>query len=382
MATIKKTATKNGETRYQVRVVTGYNAAGDPKQAMRTFRTKKEADAWGRAEELRIDQGLGGNAGRITVRDFLDQWLARWAKRVRPVTLAGYSAILARYVYPRLSGLLLRDATPAAWQRLLDDMPTAFVTGHCRRILHVAFEDATRLGMVPFNPLDRTTAPPHQTRQGTAWTEEEARRFLVVARDDGYQPYWTLALCTGMRPSELLGLTWEALDLGAGTLAIREARATYGDVAFAGKPKSQAGKRALILPPSVITLLRARRAAQHAQRLALGELWTDHNLVCPSAIGTHLELRNIAHRFRALIDQAGVRRIRPYDLRHTAISLMLAGGADLKATSEVVGHSDPRLTARVYQHAYEGQRTKALADLAGSLLDGDLPLPGEAARQG
>lgn len=236
--------------------------------------------------------------------------------------------------------------------------------------------------MVPFNPLDRTTAPSRQARQGTAWTVEDARRFLSVAATDRYQPYWTLALCTGMRPSELLGLTWEALDLARGTLAVKAARATFGGMAFAGDPKSLAGKRALMLAPEVVSALRVHRAAQNTQRLAIGDLWQDHDLVCASALGTPIELRNVAHRFRALTEQAGLRRIRPYDLRHTAISLMLAGGADLKATSEVVGHSDPRLTARVYQHAYEGQRTQALADLAGSLFGTDSPLPEGTARRG
>jgi integrase len=244
------------------------------------------------------------------------------------------------------------------------------MAAYTRRTLHAAFADATRLGLVAFNPVERTKTPPHQVRQGKAWTQVEARRFLAAAEQDHYQPYWTLAICTGMRPSELLGLTWDAIDLVAGTLTIRAARPTVGNQTFAGAPKSQAGKRALVLPPEVVSLLRAHKAAQNALRLHLGPAWADHNLVCASAVGTHVGLGCIHHRFTTLCQRAGVERIRIYDLRHTAISLMAANGNDLKAISEVVGHSDPRLTARVYQHAYEHQRTKALAGLAASLLAG------------
>ncbi|HLJ80354.1 MAG TPA: tyrosine-type recombinase/integrase, partial [Ktedonobacterales bacterium] len=89
---------------------------------------------------------------------------------------------------------------------------------------------------------------------------------------------------------------------------------------------------------------------------------------CTTRSGGYLEDANVRTAFVRLCARAGVPRIRRYDMRHTAISLMAAAGNDLKAISEVVGHADPRLTARVYQHAYPQQRAAALAGLAGGLL--------------
>ena len=377
MATISKTSTTKNEVRYRVRVVTSYAPDGTPKQTMRTFNTKREAENWAKAEELRVAQGLVADPGRIALRAYLDEWLDRSAKRIRPSSLAGYRALLARYVFPHIGGLLLRDANPATMQRVIDKLPTAYTAGQSRRILHIAFEEAARLGLLAHNPIDRVTAPAHQPRQGQAWTAAEARSFLTIAAADMYQPYWVLALGTGMRPSEVLGLQWGDLDLERGTLAVCRARATVSSTAYDGAPKSRAGTRALDLPPALVALLRAHRIAQLERRLALGELWADHDLVCASEVGTPIDLHNVANRFRRLCAQAGVPKIRPYDLRHTAISLMAEQGHDLKAISELVGHSDPRLTARVYQHGYPHQR-KAALDGLGTLLGGSPEPPGEA----
>jgi integrase len=383
MASIAKIGTdgkpmKAGDTGkvrcYRARVVVGHKPDGTPIQKMITRKTKEQVREDAAKLEAAVASGAPVvDAGNITARAFLDEWLLRWQQRVRPSTHAGYVKLIGLYIFPRLNGLLLRDATAAAMQRILDDLPTPYLKGQCRRILHIAFKDAVRLDLAAYNVMDRTTVPPHQPRQGKAWTDSEARRFLAVAAHDHYQPFWSLGICTGMRPSELIGLTWGSIDLCAGTLTISQAIATVGNETFEGDPKSRAGKRTLTLPTEVVALLRAHRASQNQRRLLLGASWQDHNLVCASAVGTAVALRNLNHRFSALCAKAGVPRIRPYDLRHSAISLLLAGGADLKAVSEVVGHSDPRLTARVYQHAYEYQRSKALADHAAALFGPEQP---------
>ncbi len=99
-------------------------------------------------------------------------------------------------------------------------------------------------------------------------------------------------------------------------------------------------------------------------RSVIGAQWTESGLVCTTEVGTPVDHRNIQRRFQRLYTQAGVPRIRVYDLRHTATSLMIDAGADLKAASEALGHSDPRLTMKVYRHVQSAQRAQALALLA------------------
>jgi integrase len=99
-------------------------------------------------------------------------------------------------------------------------------------------------------------------------------------------------------------------------------------------------------------------------RTLAGPRWTDSGLICTTEVGTAVNHRNVQRRFRRLCTQAGVPRIRVYDLRHTATSLMIDAGADLKAASEALGHSDPRITMKVYRHVRGDQRAHALALLA------------------
>lgn len=373
MATITKVTTSAGEVRYRVRVVTGHKADGSPIQQMRTFKTSREAEKAARAWETAIDQGITADASKIRLAAYLAEWLARAGKRVRPSTFTDYKYTVEHYLLPRVGGLSLRDTTPAALQALIDQAPSAYLAAKWRRILHIALEEAVRLNLCPMNAAERTTAPPVPKSRAQAWSTEQARRFLAYAARESYHPYWPIALHSGLRPSEVLALKWPALDLEAGTLSVVEAYPTVAGKHHEGPPKSDAGHRTIRLDPAVIGLLRAHRVAQKERRLLLGEGWHDHNLVCASEVGTPVELTNISRRFRQLCERAGVPRIRMYDLRHTATSIMIASGADLKAASEVLGHADPSITQRVYQHVNAAQRDRAVSVLASALAEEEAP---------
>jgi integrase len=250
-------------------------------------------------------------------------------------------------------------------------MPHAATARRARSVLNVAMNEAARLGLLAMNPVPRTVPPAHTPKPGTAWSADEARRFLAVAATDPYSPFWQLGCYLGLRPSEIAALRWESVDLDAGTLRVERARPTACGKTFDSEDtKSPAGKRALTLPAALVLRLRTHRTAQKEQRLALGERWQEHGLVCPNLSGAPLCYSVIQERFALLCAQSGVTRIRVYDMRHTATSLMIDAGADLKAASEALGHSDPRITMKVYRHVRADQRAQAISVLAATL---DLP---------
>ena len=151
--------------------------------------------------------------------------------------------------------------------------------------------------------MSRTTAPTHTAKPGAAWTAEEARRFLAVAADDIYAPFWQLAVYLGMRPSEVAGLRWESVDLDAGTLKVERARPTAMGKTFAtDDTKSPSGKRTLAMPHVLVAILRAHRASENVHVL--------HGLVCTSSSGAALDHRAVQRRFHALCLQAGVTNVR------------------------------------------------------------------------
>jgi integrase len=172
-----------------------------------------------------------------------------------------------------------------------------------------------------------------------------------------------------MRPSEIAGLKWESVDLAAGTLKVERARPSMGGKTFESEhTKSDAGRRTYTLPTPLIERLRKHHTYQKELRLAVGpERWRESGYVCTTEIGTPLNYRSIPRHFHKLVAQAGVPDMRVYDLRHTATSLMIDAGADIKAASEALGHSDPRITMRVYRHVRGDQRAQAINLLAGAL---------------
>ena len=226
-----------------------------------------------------------------------------------------------------------------------------------------------QLNLLMLNPADRVTTPKKPASVATAWSADEARHFLAVARDHAYQPYWTLALRLGLRPSELLGLRWECVDLDHATLTVRDTRVTIHGITWEGAPKTDAGNRVLDLPPDVVTMLRAHYKAQLERQKQIKDLWVDMHLVCAGDCGQPINLYNLRRAFKRLRTLAGVSDIRLFDLRHTAITLMAAGGADMKAVSEVAGHANVMITRNIYQHINRKQRCAALGALTGALGD-------------
>jgi integrase len=380
VATITKVTTSKGEVRYRVRAVVGHRPDGTAKQELRTCATKKEALAWAAQREADVARGVAVADTRTTLGQYLGEWLTRSERRVRPITVAGYRWLIERWIVgTELASTPLGRLSPAAVQKWIDAIPRPASARKARAVLAIALAEASRLGLVAANPVSRTTAPAHTPRQGTSWSSKEARRFLVAAEGDPYSPFWQLAVYLGMRPSEIAGLRWEAVDLDAGTLRVERARPTaMGRTFDSDKTKSEAGKRTLALPPALVAVLRAHKARQNEQRLLLGQDWPDHGLVCTGTTGAPLDQRAVQRRFVRLCAKAGVTRVRVYDSRHTATSLMLDAGADLKAASEALGHADPRITMKVYRHVRADQRARALALLADSLAPEDEP---EAAAQ-
>jgi len=375
MATITKVKKADGSTRYRVRVVVGHRPDGTAIQQMRTYATKREAEAEGAKWEADVARGTAGNGAKMLLGAYLAEWLERSARRVRPITLYGYRYLVDHCISPTsMASVPLGKLTPAVVQRWIDAMPHPATARKARSVLTSALGEATRLGLLTMNPVTRTTAPAHTPKVGTAWTADETRRFLEVATSDPYAPFWQLAAYLGLRPSEIAGLRWDALDLDAAAVRVERARPTACGKTFASEDtKSPAGKRTLTLPPALVLRLRAHRTAQKEQRLVMGERWKDQGLVCTTEVGTALDQRAVERRFVRLCAQAETPRIRVYDLRHTATSLMIDAGADLKAASEALGHSNPGITMRVYRHVRADQRDHAIGALAAAL---DTPPPG------
>jgi integrase len=375
MATTQARKNKDGKTIYYVRVVTGYKTNGTPIQERRKYDSKREADLGAKAWETEIARGLAGGDGRMPLKEYLDEWLTRKARSARPISVDTYKYLIDHCIKDTpLSATPLGKLTPPKVQKWIDGIARPATARKARAVLNIALNEATRLGHIAVNPVSRTTQPAHTPAEGQAWTAEQTKLFLRKATGELYAPYWQIAAYLGMRPSEIIALRWESVDLVAGTLKVERAMpSACGKQYTSETTKSPSGKRTLALPPALVAILRAHCEEQKELRpTVLGKWWAEPGLVCTSSLGVVLEARNVQTRFHKLRKAAGLPLIRLYDLRHTATSLMLDAGADLKAASEALGHSDPRITMKVYRHVRADQRAMAITLLADAISEPEI----------
>jgi integrase len=219
------------------------------------------------------------------------------------------------------------------------------------RVLSRALKVAMQRGKVARNVCALVDAPSVERDEVRPLSGQDTRRVLEAASGRRNAARWSVALALGLRQGEALGLTWDAVDLDAGMLTVRQAlqRQPGKGLVFV-QPKSRAGRRTVALPGPLRNALRAHRAAQAAERIAAGSAWDDHNLVFCQENGRPLDPRSDHRAWRALLGEARVRPARLHDARHTAASLLLQQGVPARVAMEVLGHSQISLTLGTYSH--------------------------------
>lgn len=171
-----------------------------------------------------------------------------------------------------------------------------------------------------------------------------------------------LALTTGMRQGELLGLKWADIDVSAGTLAVRRALQWQrgNGLAFV-EPKTARSRRKIHLSQTALVALRTHKDRQAFDRHAAGEGWNDNALVFCDTVGEPLSPTNETKRFQRAVAAAGLPAIRFHDLRHTAATILLTKGIHVKLVSEMLGHSTIVLTLDTNSHVIPAMHADATA---------------------
>lgn len=323
-----------------------------------------------------VQQGLPVPTGRLTLGAFLQQWLEEAVKpSVREQTYISYSQIVRNHVVPTLGRLPLPEVTPQRIQALLNaklkEGKAPRTVGYVRAVLRRALSVAVKWNLIARNPVPLVDAPKQERREMRAFSPAEARRFLTVIAGDPLEALYTVAVTLGLREGEVLGLRWSEIDLDANVLAVRRQVQNIGGQLRLVDLKTDRSRRTLPLPGTVATALRAHRTRQLAERLRLGAVWQENDLVFPSAVGTMMDARNMTRRFKALLARAGLAPMRFHDLRHSAASIMLAQGVDLRTIMEVLGHSQIGITMNLYAHVGDTLKRDAASKMEAFLTGTD-----------
>jgi integrase len=318
------------------------------------------------------DDGLIYDAGKLTVGEYLDRWLADSVRgTVKETTYANYAYITRVHICPALGRMKLKSLTPAHVRGFYGEKFRSNLSPATVKKMHVVLRktlsQAVSDGLVPRNAADgvkppRVSAPGEEIKPLDA---EACAAFLKASRGERLEALYVLAIHCGLREGELLALRWEDVDLEAAkpALLVRRTltRGENGRGWVIGRSTKSGKGRRVRLTRRAMTALKDHRKCQLEERMHLAGLWQDKDLVFPSEIGSLLNPSNLRNRsFKRTKARSGVEEdLRFHDLRHTCATLLLSEGVNVKVVSEMLGHASIAITLNTYSHVLPDMQDSA-----------------------
>ncbi len=300
------------------------------------------------------------------------QYLAVWLKTIKPTLRESawmrYEEMSRLHIIPTVGAVSLARLTAqqlnALYAQKLDEGLAPGTVHYIHRTLHKALRDAMRADLVQRNIADLDTPPRRLPSEMAVFTPEQARNFLAAIRGDRLEAIYVMAITTGLREGELLALRWHDVDLDAGAIQVQTSQRKMKGRFVVSAPKTQRGRRKVVLTAIAIEALRTHRLRQQAERQAAGPAWQNLEVVFCNEIGERLEATSFyRQRYLPLLKKAGLPLIRFHDLRHTSATLLLLLGIHPKVVSEMLGHSTVNITLDLYSHVLPDMQRDASAAL-------------------
>ena len=312
-----------------------------------------------------VEAGVAVTPERQTVQQFVVRWLETARPTLEYSTFVRYEEYMRIHVVPALGRIRLARLSAQNIQELysgkLADGLSPTTVRHLHTVLHRALRQAVRWGLVSRNVTEMVDPPRMVKSHHQALTADQAKHFLVSVREDQMEALYVLAIMTGMRLGELLGLHWHEVDLDKETLQVRSQLKRGGVL---GSPKTDSSRRQLNLPAIAIEALRRQRTRQFQERFEAGAIWSESDLVFTNSVGNAINPANLRNRsFIPLLNRARLPIIRFHDLRHSTATLLLSLECNPKVVQELLGHSQIGVTMDVYSHALPTMQKDAMSAL-------------------
>lgn len=357
------TIRQRADGRWEARYTVGRDP-GTGKQVQRSVygSTQKEVRKKLAQAVAALDGGVYQAPNRITVAAWFAEWLSTFcADKVKPLTYQSYTGIIKNHIVPAIGAVELQAVKGSHIQRLYNSMTKRGLSGktvkNVSAILHKAFSVALKQGLIPANPCGAAELPKVGRHEITPLTDEEIPLFLAAIESSPMKNAYALCLFAGLREGECLGLSWPQVDFQRGRITINQqlqkAKSKGGGYYIAVSTKS-GRPRTIELPPVAVECLRAERIRQMENRLKAGAAWSNpDDLIFTDEAGKHYAFSTFYKHFKRIAASIGRPDARPHDLRHTAATVAIASGADVKSVQDMLGHATASFTLNVYAHTSE-----------------------------
>lgn len=312
----------------------------------RSANTKREAQS--KLRELQAEHRAGVARGPLTAGSYLAQWV-RDVRNIRPTTRHGYEVVVNHHLVPVLGHVRLVELSPLHVEAALSDLGKRMSAKSVRNIhtvLRRALGQAVRLGLVTRNVASRefVDAPRVPFNEPRVLSVDEVHRLLATAADDRLLALFVVAVGTGLRQGELLGLAWEDLDLANARLTVRR-ELVYRDGKYRREePKTDRSRRVVPLAQPIIAALEEHRA----RVIAEGFVPTSTGPVFTNRRGGPLSGSWVTHHFYQLLTEAGIPRLPFKNLRTTFASRLHEMGVADRVIADILGHTRTRTTQTHY----------------------------------
>ena len=313
-----------------------------------------------------MNSGTYAEPSKMKVSQWLDEWLAIYTMNIKPATRSAYEEHIRVHIKPSLGDILLKQLSTRDIQQLYTNLLkerelSPKTVRNIHGVLHRTLEQAKLLGYIRVNPAEAAVTPRVEKKQVETLDAEDIGKFLAAIRGTKYEYPLFVAVFTGLRQGELLGLTWDCVDFEHGMLLInKQHNRVKGDTEFRFASLKNDKARVLTVADEVIDVLKLQKQRQESWAAALGNGWENpDNLAFTTEFGRYINNKILYQNFKRIANNLGKPDLRFHDLRHTYAVNSLRAGDDIKTVQENLGHATASFTLSTYAHATPGMKRES-----------------------
>lgn len=319
---------------------------------------------------------------KITLQQWFKIWLFEYkSNELRPSSLSRYEGLYRNYIKNTSVGIIkLKDLKASNLQAYYNSLSreqnkSPNTIKSINKVLKASLSQAVIEQYIFINPCNHVTLPKVSSKtEIKIFTLDEQTRFIHALHGHRNRVLFLLALGTGLRVGELLGLKWSDINYENMELTVSRTMKRISKLDIKNgtkvkgpkteiieqKPKTEYSIRTVPIPSILIKELKLHNRIQNKEKVDAKDIYVDNNLVFPNEIGNPTDERNLTRSFKRILKKAGIEEKNFHSLRHTYATRLFEKEVALKTVSTLLGHSNIKITADIYTHVMPQEKIKAV----------------------